>query len=453
MFPRTMTTDGFVDPLGLAQRRLSPTVVIGSVDVTNALRGGTVHMGMDSRGEVKLTLDPAALPPEPVDYLATMTYSSSGSGVRADFAGHVRRAADDDGRIRVDAFGATLLTENAAGLLISRGVGPPQLFYVMARSAGMTDDELVIQDLDAAEPEIFEVIVPLHGVALERRHRVAGVTLLRGKDVMPRLVDMDFGDDIEAMTADVCAMALHSDRRPYVAEQAGLREIDTAIDWLAARFQHGLALSSSGAIQPFDRASARARPRRGDLVVVRGLRSGQRWLRSVAYEGMRFSATIAVDDPLLDIEPTSLRLTDRLALAACRRATSAVEPLARVQALSEAIESLVSGVSIPRRWERAVLKEIKNSLSSELPADLLEAAKQAIGNLNQPGLMQRFRALVDEEGLPVSDSELDLLDQVRAVRNDAVHGRTATAPSPADLDYATAIICRVVVQHLLRAKS
>jgi hypothetical protein len=36
---------------------------------------------------------------------------------------------------------------------------------------------------------------------------------------------------------------------------------------------------------------------------------------------------------------------------------------------------------------------MKNGLSAELAGELLEAAKQAIGDLNRPGLMQRLRML------------------------------------------------------------
>jgi hypothetical protein len=443
-----MTPERFTDPLGLVGDRRSPKVMVGSADVTNALRGGDLHMAMDSRGEVRLNLDPAALPPEPVDYLATMTYTSRGAGVGGRFAGHIHRAVPDGARIHVEAFGASLLAEHKIGLLISRGVAPPELFYTMARSAGMSDDELEVQDLDAASPEVFEVIAPVHGIAIERRHRFAGLTLVPGHEVQPRLEEMDFGGELDAMAAGAFVISLQSTRRVYEAEQAGLREIDTGINWLVARLQHGLALFPDGTIQPFERANARARPYRGDLVVVRSLGSGRRWLRSVAREAMAFTAKIDRHDPLLDLNATNLQTTDRLALAACRRATSEVEPLARVQALSEAIECLVAGVSVPRRWPREDLSRIKQALPADLPAELVRAAKQAIGDLNRPGLMQRFRMLVEEQGVPVSNPELDLLDQTRAVRNDAVHGRAATPPSPAELDYATAIVCRVIVEHL-----
>ena len=446
-----MTPERFVDPLGLVGDRRSPKVMLGSADVTNALRGGNLHMAMDSRGEVRLNLDPAALPPEPVDYLAPMTYTSRGAGVGGRFAGHVHRAVQNGPRIQLEAFGASLLAEHTTGLLISRGVEPPELLYTMAKSAGMSDDELVIQEIDAAPPEVFEVIAPVHGIAIERRHRFAGVTFLSGDEVQPRLEEMDFGGELDAMAADTFVVSLQSARRIYAAEQAGLREIDTGINWLVARLQHGLVLFPDGTIQPFERANARARPHRGDLVVVRGLGSGRRWLRSVAREAMAFTAKIDPHDPLLDLDVTNLQTTDRLALAACRRATSELEPLARVQALSEAIECLVAGVSVPRRWRREELRKVKKAMPADLPAELAEAVKRAIGDLNRPGLMQRFRMLVEEQGVPVSDAELDLLDRTRAVRNDAVHGRDARPPSPAELDYTTAIVCRVIVEHLRRA--
>lgn len=443
-----MTPSGFVDPLGLLTAASSPAATIGGVDVGNAVRGGSVRVALDSRGELAIELDPAALPPEPVDYLATTTYKSTGPGLRTDFSGHVDRAVLADGRIKLEASGASLLVEHAAGLLISKGVAPPQLIYEMARSAGMTDDELVISELDDAEPEIFEVIAPLHGLALEAERRIASVTLMPRTDVLPRLAEMEFGDQLDAIDAEAFALSLQSQHRVYLAEQAGLREIDTMLDWLAARFQHGLARTQDGSLQPFERANSRARPHRGDLAVVRGLTSGQRWLRSVTRESMRFTASIRTNDPLLDIDLAALRTTERLALAACRRATSEHEPLARVQAISEAIESLVAEVSVPRRWERAQLRAAMRALPDHLPAGLLEDAKKAIGNLNTPGLMRRFRSLAEHAGLPISDRELGLLDEMRNVRNDAVHGRPAVPPSPPALDYATAIVCRVIVEHL-----
>lgn len=444
-----MTRRHLDDPLGVLQDRRGPAVALGATDITNALRGGSVHLGLDSRGEVNLTLDIAALPPSPVDYFAPLSYKSSGTGVRADFVGHVSRACPEGGHIQLEAGGASLLVEQA-GLLVAQGVPHFEIVYTMARSAGMSDDELHIGGLDELEPEVFEVMVPLRGVVADTPRRFAGVTFLPAKQVVDRLVGLGFGDHADELVADAFALRLQTAALGYVAEQAGLREIDAALDWLATRLQHGLAALPDGTAQRFDRAQRLARPRRGDVVVIRGLTTGRSWLRAASPESLGQRATLDVDDALLQIDTRSLRDTDRLALAACRRAASERDPLGRVQALWDAIECLVAGVKVSSRWAKADLKAIKEHLPKELTPALRKRAEKAIDDLNQTPLMARFRELIEREGLPISESEIKLLTAIRRVRNDTVHGRPATPPLPADLDYATAIVGRLVVEHLIR---
>jgi hypothetical protein len=58
--------------------------------------------------------------------------------------------------------------------------------------------------------------------------------------------------------------------------------------------------------------------------------------------------------------------------------------------------------------------------------------------------------LVDSEDFPCSEAELQLLADIRAVRNDAAHGRPANPPRTEELDYATAIVCRLVMCRLAK---
>jgi hypothetical protein len=438
------------DPLGILEDRGSPAVALGATDVTNALRGGSIRQALNSRGEVDLTLEVAALPPSPVDYLAPLSYRSSGTGIRADFVGHVSSARPEDDRIQLEARGASLLVEQAVGLLVAFGVPHYELVYTMARSAGMSEGELFIGRLDELEPEVFEVITPLHGVIVDAPESFAGLTILPADQVIDRLVGLGFGDHADELHADAFALSLRTAALGYDAEQAGLHDIDTALDWLATRLQHGLAVLPDGTSQWFDRAQRLARPRRGDVVAIRGLTTGRRWLRSASPEALGLRAMLGVNDSLLQIDTQSLSTTHRLALAACRRATSERDPLARVQALWEAIECLVAGVKVPHLWAKADLKTIKQHLPDQLPPALRTRAEQAIDDLNQSPLMARFRELVEREGLPISEAEIELLTAIRGVRNDAVHGRPATPPPPAELDYATAIVGRLVVEHLIR---
>ncbi len=105
------------DPLGLLDHRQTPTVTIGSADVSNALRGGTLNMALNQRGEARFSLDVAALPADPIDYLASIEYHTGRPGGRAEFVGNINTARVEDGRIELDAYDATLLAERAVGRL------------------------------------------------------------------------------------------------------------------------------------------------------------------------------------------------------------------------------------------------------------------------------------------------------------------------------------------------
>ena len=139
---------------------------------------------------------------------------------------------------------------------------------------------------------------------------------------------------------------------------------------------------------------------------------------------------------------------DRLALAACRRAVSEREPLARVQALWDAIEFLVAGYRAPKLFAHTELDALKAAIPATISTALRERAEKVISELNQPPLMARLRALIEDVGLPCSDAEVDLLVELRRIRNRAAHGRVAKPPAPDTLDYATAIACRLVTAKL-----
>lgn len=160
------------------------------------------------------------------------------------------------------------------------------------------------------------------------------------------------------------------------------------------------------------------------------------------------SVELDPDDSLLGRLPEQLTPGDRLALAACRRAVSEREPLARVQALWEAIEFLVAGFRAPQLFKRQDLEAIKSAIPAGIPERLRERADRLISDLNQPPLMARLRALIEQEALPCSEAEIDLLLKLRRIRNDAAHGRAAEPPAPDVLDQATAIACRLVASKL-----
>ncbi len=333
------------------------------------------------------------------------------------------------------------------------GVTPGEITYVMARSAGMSDDQLVIPSLDDLDAEVFEVLAPVHGVVVQAPRRVANVTILPTHAVFERLRNMGFEKSIHNLAADAFALSLKTAQLGFHAEQDGLGEIDTALDWLTTRLRHALPFLPDGSAQDFDRATRRATPRRGELVIIRGLGTGRRWLRSASTQSVGSHVELTDQEGILRDLPSPLLAADRLALAACRRAASERDPLARIQALWEAVECLVVGIAVPAQWTKEDVRALKKQLPADLPEPLIRRARAALDRVSQVPLMARLRELVDQDALPVSEAELDLLAELRRVRNDAVHGRDAVPPPPDVLDHATAIVCRLLVERLSRMSS
>jgi hypothetical protein len=129
-----------------------------------------------------------------------------------------------------EARGASLLVKQAAGLLVACGVPQFEIVFTMARSAGMSDDELFIGSLDELTPEVFEVVTTLHGVVVEAPRSFAGVTFLPTDQRIERLAELGFGDHVDELHADAFALSVQTAALGDGAEQAGMR--DTALDWL-----------------------------------------------------------------------------------------------------------------------------------------------------------------------------------------------------------------------------
>jgi hypothetical protein len=57
---------------------------------------------------------------------------------------------------------------------------------------------------------------------------------------------------------------------------------------------------------------------------------------------------------------------------------------------------------------------------------------------------------MDDEMVPISDGEVELLWKLRKLRNDVVHGRRSDVPAPEDVDYAMSIVARMLVHRVAR---
>ena len=95
------------------------------------------------------------------------------------------------------------------------------------------------------------------------------------------------------------------------------------------------------------------------------------------------------------------------------------------------------------------LQAITNSLP-ELGPDQRTRAMELIGQLNSPPLMIRFKKAIQDDDVPVTDGEIDLLRRLRKARNDVVHGRESRLPAPEDVGYATSVVARLLIYRIAR---
>jgi hypothetical protein len=439
-----------LDPLGLLGAHTPTEVFFGDVDASLALVRGNFSSALDRVDSAELTLDTALLSSDPIDYIASLRVVSGRGRRRNLFNGHATSAIARGDLIEITARGSSQLTEQVLGPFAARDVPHFELVHLMARASGMAQDQLVIPALESLPWEVFEVFCAVDGIALSRTRKVASITMLPRDQVVPRLDAMGFDEDLlrELREAPGFALASETSKLGFDAEQRGLDRIDSAIAWLTTRARHGLALRPDGKPQPYSRDRALTLPRRRDLVVVRGVVSGRRWIRSVEIETRSVSFSLDEPDQLLGAFDESASTTARLAVSACHRAAAEREPFARLQAIWEAIELLVAGTSAPKRFTGEELDAIKASLPAELSPELRKRATDAVTKLNDPPLLARLRELIDREALPCASSEMDLLARLRRVRNRVAHGKKATVPRREELARATAIVSRLVVHRL-----
>jgi hypothetical protein len=328
-----------------------------------------------------------------------------------------------------------------------------ELVHLLGRMSGLRDDQMNIHGMDTLPREVFEVVIAITGLKISQPIQVGTIRLLpapAGLRILDGLPAAAFDEPFRE--APCHALVLRTAHRAVDAEQDALQQVRTALAWIAVRVRYGLLRLPDETVQSFTRQDARSLPQAADLVAIRGLRSGRTWLR-VAGEASR-APTLTLDESPHLMQPplpSILTLQDRQALLACRRAAAEPDPLARVQALWEAIEFYVAGARVPPLFTREQL----SALRSAIPVDLNDEQRQRVLNkideLNDPPLMIRLRSVLEAEGTPVTDTEIALLRRLRELRNKAVHGRSTDLPDSEDVRYATSVVSRMLIFRMYNA--
>lgn len=430
-------------------------VRFGSVDVSYAVSGASMRTALNEMASARFELAHAFVAGQPLDYAASLHLGTFQDGHKKTlFNGSVTEAEPMGETVEVSALALPALVESYVGFFEGREIVHPEVVHLLARVAGVPEENIHVEGLDEMLPlEAIEVIVPLQAITLPERMRIGQVTLLP-REVCLTAVDEFSNEEEKAVfrSASAFAVVTRVGRRLFDAEIEALAEIDVALAWLTVRARYGLALMPSGRPQPYRRRLAQARPRRTDLVLVRGITSGRRWLRSIGAE--------AAGDLVFDVNDPSWRppagsaigLQDRLALLAAARAANSRDQLERVQAIWEAIEFYVAGVQAPKLFDKAEAKKVRRAIPEDVDPALGQRALDLLGKINDPPLMAKLKEAIRRDGVPLAAGELDLLSDLRTARNHAVHGRTPDLPLAEEVDHAVSVVARMLLYRLYRRR-
>ncbi len=280
----------------------------------------------------------------PVEIIASV-----GGEDHQTFTGMVDEATPEGNEIRLNLTTQTqIMTETRMGGLGYTGVPFQEMIWTLTRSGGYLPENIIIEGWEPGPAEVFEVATAIDGISVEQPMRFGRVSLLPGGTVT-RLAEGLGPEELRELYDGGPAWALVARTAKTLLEaEEALREIDFALAWLMAR-AHYSSVSLPGR-QPgaYRRQWTLSRVVRKDVIVVRGLSTGRRWLRAprdIPWQPLLPLGEIA--DIGLPILPPDTPIQLREAINAWRRAAETSDRFEAVVALNDAIEFYVSNVTLP----------------------------------------------------------------------------------------------------------
>lgn len=448
--------EGILNILRTRQRR---RLFFGEASAESAAVGGTSSGGLDRLPEATIRLDIDLLGSEPIDYWADVTDEiEQGSMKQQMFAGAVQTAEVAEQFIQLHCEGGAALTEHTTGGMVAAGIHPAQLIQALIDQSGWQGGIEFTEELPEPFSERFEVWVPIEGLTTLEEVEVGGVSIVprdRGQERLDEggIASQEGASELieEYRRGSSYARAIVEASMPNEAEDAGLAAIDLTLAWIAVRGRYGAALLPDGRPHDFDRQAGLRTARSCSVVFVYGTETQRQWLRwpdnpaSVAERALEKGSSFAA--PTL---PAELEANERLALLALRLAATEPDPILQVQAIWQAIESYVGGTkSDVKLFSKSELKELRRRLPAGLDEPQVQALERAFARLNNEPLRNRLRRRLREDAVPVTDHELQILDDLRQARNDAAHGRDLSQPlTPELVNYGISIVARMLVHRV-----
>lgn len=383
-----------------------------------------------------------------LEYLAPVKVDIDGHSM---IEGSIIEAFPQGTRVEVHVQSVVAMTEERMHGLVAQEFRPQDIAYAMARRVGFDDDHIDIDGLDDMPLEVFEFVVGIDGVTVSVPTRIGRVTFVPpgvGRRILDHFDPLPEWAD-EFASAPAHAAVYTTEQHMHNAQVDALAEVDLALSWLATRTRYGLSHLPDGTLHRYERSQSNATPSRRDLLALRSILSGRRWIQRL---GPRLRATplgmgarSRLGDPSL---PRGISFQMRQALLSAERALSAEDPIQRSQALWESMEFFLAGRERAELFDDAQRTELLACLRAAVPKDQHQRVADLLSMVNAPPPRQALRAAIDEEAIPVTDPEFALLFRIRKARNRATHGAKVEIPSSEDLDYACSILSRILVHRL-----
>lgn len=433
----------------------------GETCVSSAAQDIESAEGLNSLPSARFQLDAELVGSRSIDYWAPVTFELAQAGSSSKmFEGTVQTAIPTGQRVETNCEGATSLIDHTAAGILSANMSSAEIIRALTVQSGEPENLLKLDVPRQEHPaEDFEILVPVRGYHVDSRLAIGEASLVPknyGLEAITGLHDDAQTDGkhrlfTEYHNAASYAIVTVIRSMPNEAEDAGLRIIKTALAWLSTRIRFGSITLPSGKPISFSRESALGIGQTGPVVFVRGLTTNRQWLRWPS--GRRAPTAVKLTSDSADIEPrlrSDLSVSESQALLAFERSTVDPDRLSQVEALWQAIEGYAAGTRMPAGpFTTDELLRISNSAPENMDARRQEKFDAAIAKFNEPSLRQRFVYRLKQDGIPVTDSELEVLFELRKIRNKLVHGKgTAKPPSYDQINYGIGIVARILTYRM-----
>jgi hypothetical protein len=416
------------------------TVRLGThvVPVDGALETGN-RMGAGSYANGKVQVSEVS--GQPAEYRGSAAAHNDSTQI---YSGWVVKATPSGSEISLQLDNGLVLEESLAGGAQLRSMPAPEAIWSVAQWGGLKPEQLHVYGLTALPDQVL-VVVPVDGLVLKGELKLGPVTLTSDPSLAAAgLAPLTDSPRKEAFAAagTWAAVVVEADFL-YNAELGALPRIHAAIDRLALEAQYSLACDPDGTAIPFDRTWLLTNPTPRQDVLVVGMKTPRRYLRSLV--NLPVLADLSIRRVRLPPMPRDPDATFEEAVRAWRRAVRSSDRVEAVGAIFEAVEFFVRGVTVQPIFGAGDLDLIRAAVAVvDLTADQHGRLADVIARANESPLLIKIRESLAVDAVPHSQAEIDALWRLRKCRNKAQHGKARHVPDDSDLDLAKGIVNRML---------